>query len=328
MAPDAIVFALANPRPEIDLEEIEDCVAILASGRSDYPNQINNLLAFPGVFRGALDARATSITPEMKIAAAHALAESIPADELSVDYIVPSVFDRTVAQAVAKAVAAAAHSGAVSGRPRPRSGSRGFPAPPAAESRCARAAPPERLSSTNVGGEPDDQVLVASASKHGATDEIAPAIGDVLLAHGLSVDVKSMEDVDTAFPYEAYVLGSAVYMGSWLRTAKRFLDLHAELIRRGQRGSSAAARSATRRMTPRSEFDAPDLVDRDGCPRPPVVRWPSRQGAPRPERACARGLAAGAGRRRPRVGCGRRLGDRDRALPHSRSARLVFETSR
>src|SRR3954462_5840040 len=114
MAPDAIVFALANPRPEIDLEEIEDCVAILASGRSDYPNQINNLLAFPGVFRGALDARATTITAEMKIAAAHALAEAIPPDELSVDYIVPSVFDRSVAHAVAKAVAAAALSGEVS----------------------------------------------------------------------------------------------------------------------------------------------------------------------------------------------------------------------
>jgi malate dehydrogenase (oxaloacetate-decarboxylating) len=116
MGADAIVFALANPRPEIDLEAIEDCVAIVASGRSDYPNQINNLLAFPGVFRGALDARATTITAEMKIAAAQALAESIPVDELSVDYIVPSVFDRSVAHAVAKAVAAAAHAGDV-GRP-------------------------------------------------------------------------------------------------------------------------------------------------------------------------------------------------------------------
>ena len=114
MRPDGIVFALANPRPEIDLEEIEDCVAIVASGRSDYPNQINNLLAFPGVFRGALDARATTITSEMKIAAAHALAESIPADELSVDYIIPSVFDRSVAHAVARAVAEAAHAGDVS----------------------------------------------------------------------------------------------------------------------------------------------------------------------------------------------------------------------
>jgi len=114
MAVDAIVFALANPRPEVELDEIEDCAAIVASGRSDYPNQINNLLAFPGVFRGALDARAAEISAEMKIAAANALAQSIPVDELSVDYIVPSVFDRSVAPAVAKAVAEAARAGAVS----------------------------------------------------------------------------------------------------------------------------------------------------------------------------------------------------------------------
>lgn len=75
------------------------------------------------------------------------------------------------------------------------------------------------------------KVLVASASKHGSTDEIARAIGDVLRAHGLSVDVKRMEDVDTTFPYEAYVLGSAVYMGGWLREAHRFVERHAELIR-------------------------------------------------------------------------------------------------
>jgi menaquinone-dependent protoporphyrinogen oxidase len=74
-------------------------------------------------------------------------------------------------------------------------------------------------------------ILVASASRHGSTEEIARAIGGVLLVHGLSVDVKRMEDVDTVFPYEAYVLGSAVYMGSWLRGAHRFVDLHAELIR-------------------------------------------------------------------------------------------------
>jgi menaquinone-dependent protoporphyrinogen oxidase len=74
-------------------------------------------------------------------------------------------------------------------------------------------------------------VLVASASRHGSTEEIARVIGDVLLAHGLSVDVKRMEDVDTTFPYETYVLGSAVYMGSWLRAAHHFVDRHAELIR-------------------------------------------------------------------------------------------------
>jgi malate dehydrogenase (oxaloacetate-decarboxylating) len=108
MAPDPIVFALANPRPEIDPEEIEDLAAVIATGRSDYPNQINNVLAFPGVFRGALDVRARSITGEMEVAAAHALAAVIPEDELASDYIVPSVFDRSVAPAVAKAVAEAA----------------------------------------------------------------------------------------------------------------------------------------------------------------------------------------------------------------------------
>jgi malate dehydrogenase (oxaloacetate-decarboxylating) len=108
MASQPIVFALANPRPEIDPEEIEDLAAVLATGRSDYPNQINNVLAFPGVFRGALDVRARSITPEMELAAATALAGVIAAGELSPDYIVASVFDRTVAPAVARAVAEAA----------------------------------------------------------------------------------------------------------------------------------------------------------------------------------------------------------------------------
>ena len=108
MAQDAIVFALANPRPEIDPEEIEDLAAVIATGRSDYPNQINNVLVFPGVFRGALDVRATAITKEMELAAAHALAGVIPSDQLSADYIVPSVFDRSISTLVARAVAEAA----------------------------------------------------------------------------------------------------------------------------------------------------------------------------------------------------------------------------
>ena len=108
MAPSPIVFALANPRSEVEPEEIEDLAAVIATGRSDYPNQINNVLAFPGVFRGALDVRARTIDHEMQIAAAHALAGVITPDELSADYIVPSVFDRAVAPAVARAVAAAA----------------------------------------------------------------------------------------------------------------------------------------------------------------------------------------------------------------------------
>ncbi|MGZ8782581.1 MAG: malic enzyme-like NAD(P)-binding protein [Gaiellaceae bacterium] len=108
MAPDAIVFTLANPRPEIDPEEIEDLATVIATGRSDYPNQINNVLAFPGVFRGALDVRASAITKEMELAAAHALAEVIPPEQLSADYIVPSVFDRSVAPLIAAAVAESA----------------------------------------------------------------------------------------------------------------------------------------------------------------------------------------------------------------------------
>ena len=108
MAKGSIVFALANPRPEVDPEEIEDLAMVVATGRSDYPNQINNVLAFPGVFRGALDVRARAITEEMEIAAALALAAVIPPGQLSADYIVPSVFDRAVAPAVARAVAEAA----------------------------------------------------------------------------------------------------------------------------------------------------------------------------------------------------------------------------
>ena len=108
MAPDPIVFAMANPVPEIQPEEVRDDVAIMATGRSDYPNQINNVLAFPGVFRGALDIRARSIDTEMELAAAHAIAGAIAPDELSADYVIPSVFNRGVAPAVAAAVAAAA----------------------------------------------------------------------------------------------------------------------------------------------------------------------------------------------------------------------------
>ena len=112
MADEAIVFAMANPTPEVMPEEIDDVAAVVATGRSDYPNQINNVLAFPGVFRGALDVRAREITPAMELAAAEALAAVVAPDELSADYIVPSVFDRRVAPTVAKAVAEAAeHSG-------------------------------------------------------------------------------------------------------------------------------------------------------------------------------------------------------------------------
>ena len=118
MAPDAIVFAMANPTPEIAPEEIEELVAVVGTGRSDYPNQINNVLAFPGVFRGALDVRASAITREMELAAAHALAEVVDAEHLSADYVLPSVFDRRVAPAVAAAVARAAEESGVARRRR------------------------------------------------------------------------------------------------------------------------------------------------------------------------------------------------------------------
>jgi malate dehydrogenase (oxaloacetate-decarboxylating) len=108
MGRDAVVFAMANPTPEVQPEAIADAVAVVATGRSDYPNQINNVLAFPGVFRGALDVRATTITAGMKVAAGEALAAVVGPDELSADYIVPSVFNRDVATAVAAAVAAVA----------------------------------------------------------------------------------------------------------------------------------------------------------------------------------------------------------------------------
>ena len=108
MAKDPIVFAMANPNPEIRPEQIDGLAAVVATGRSDYPNQINNVLAFPGIFRGALDAQATRITEKMKLAAAIAIAESVTPAELNANFIVPSVFDRSVVACVAPAVAAAA----------------------------------------------------------------------------------------------------------------------------------------------------------------------------------------------------------------------------
>jgi malate dehydrogenase (oxaloacetate-decarboxylating) len=105
MASDAMVFAMANPNPEVTPEEAAKYARIVATGRSDYPNQINNVLCFPGVFRGALDVRAPAITEEMKMAAARAIAATVAEDELRDDYIIPSVFNREVAPAVAAAVA-------------------------------------------------------------------------------------------------------------------------------------------------------------------------------------------------------------------------------
>ena len=108
MGEDAIVFALANPDPEIAPELARPHVRVMASGRSDYPNQINNVLCFPGLFRGLLDVRARRVTERMKMAAALAIGGVISDDKLLPDYIIPSVFNRKVAPAVAEAVSQAA----------------------------------------------------------------------------------------------------------------------------------------------------------------------------------------------------------------------------
>jgi malate dehydrogenase (oxaloacetate-decarboxylating) len=108
MAADPIVFAMANPIPEIQPELVSDCVSVMATGRSDYPNQINNVLAFPGLFRGALDCRASDLTTRMFLAAARAIADLVPPTELRATHIVPSAFDPQVAIAVAEAVRQAA----------------------------------------------------------------------------------------------------------------------------------------------------------------------------------------------------------------------------
>jgi malate dehydrogenase (oxaloacetate-decarboxylating) len=120
MARDRIVFAMANPTPEIQPEEAERHVRVMATGRSDYANQINNVLCFPGFFRGLLDSRARTVNDEMKIAAAHAIASCVAKTELGPEYIIPSVFNKTVAPAVARGVVRAAHKTGVARR-RPHS---------------------------------------------------------------------------------------------------------------------------------------------------------------------------------------------------------------
>ncbi len=114
MAKDPIIFACANPTPEIFPDEAKAAgAAVVSTGRSDYPNQINNVLAFPGIFRGVFDVRASDINEEMKVAAAHALADLISDEELNADYIIPAAFDPRVGPAVAKAVAEAARKSGV-----------------------------------------------------------------------------------------------------------------------------------------------------------------------------------------------------------------------
>jgi len=121
MNEDPIIFAMANPDPEIRPEEAYGHARIIATGRSDYPNQINNVLCFPGIFRGALDVRAREIDENMKLAAAEAIASVIPDNEISEDYIIPSVFDERVAPAVAETVAEAAKESGMARRIHERS---------------------------------------------------------------------------------------------------------------------------------------------------------------------------------------------------------------
>ena len=118
MAKDPVVFAMSNPVPEVMPEEIYGKAAIIATGRSDYPNQINNVLAFPGIFRGALDAHASDINEEMKLAAAKAIASCCDNGKLNPDYIIPSVFDKRVSPLVAKEVASAAYASGIAKRQR------------------------------------------------------------------------------------------------------------------------------------------------------------------------------------------------------------------
>jgi malate dehydrogenase (oxaloacetate-decarboxylating) len=120
MGREPIVFAMANPTPEVMPEEVRGIVRVMATGRSDYPNQINNVLCFPGFFRGLLDVRARGVNDEMKIAAARAIAAIIRPSEITEDYVIPSVFDRRVVEAVAAGVAEAAGRTGVARRRRRR----------------------------------------------------------------------------------------------------------------------------------------------------------------------------------------------------------------
>jgi malate dehydrogenase (oxaloacetate-decarboxylating) len=125
MRPDPVIFAMANPIPEIMPEEAEPHAAVMATGRSDYPNQINNVLCFPGIFKGALACRASRINEEMKLAAAHAIASLITDAELHPEYVIPSVFDKRVADAVSRHVENAAHQSGVARRERADVGASG-----------------------------------------------------------------------------------------------------------------------------------------------------------------------------------------------------------
>ena len=149
---DAMVFAMANPNPEITPEEAAPYARVIATGRSDYPNQINNVLCFPGIFRGALDVRARDITEEMKMAAARGIASIVADDELREDYVIPSVFNRDVADAVA---ARRRRPGQGPGRRRRRAATRS--ATRAARPRSSAPSAPERRT-------PDMRITITGAS--------------------------------------------------------------------------------------------------------------------------------------------------------------------
>ncbi|ASS67084.1 MULTISPECIES: NAD-dependent malic enzyme [Paenibacillus] len=129
MAPDPIVFAMANPTPEILPEEAEPYVRVMATGRSDYPNQINNVLCFPGIFRGILDCRASRVTEEMKLAAAKAIASVVTDEELNEQYIIPSVFNHQVVEKVREAVIEAAYASGVARKETPSKPKASAPTP-------------------------------------------------------------------------------------------------------------------------------------------------------------------------------------------------------
>ena len=228
MADDAIVFAMANPTPEVAPDELEGLAAVVATGRSDYPNQINNVLAFPGVFRGALDVRARDITEGMKFAAGEAIAAVVTPDELGPEYIVPSVFNREVARVVAAAVAEAAERDGVARRLRE------------ACNRAARSGWRElRKRASNRAHGLSDPLLVldereADEALAAGPEADSRAHGDVRLARQLDGERRVSRAAGTA-------LGSAPRRTSFRAGARR-ASRRARARRRARRGDCGRSR--------------------------------------------------------------------------------------
>ena len=188
MNKDAMVFAMANPTPEVSPEEAAPYVRIMATGRSDYPNQINNVLCFPGIFRGALDVRAPAITEEMKMAAARAIAAIVHESELREDYIIPSVFNRDVAPAVAAAVAEQARAAgtALAGQEVGFAQGDMLTGP-------SRRFPQPAPSSATGGDEAGAGVSAQRVTVTGATGLLGPRLVAALLQRGAQVTVLSRD---------------------------------------------------------------------------------------------------------------------------------------